>query len=242
MKTATVKELRQSDPWKQPNAKPPAFPCRGPSGCVKCFCKREWESKVSVLLKRGYLFCMLWVFPPDEAAPLISSVLTAALQLARSCSQCRVSVHLQRHLQSCSPDSHTAPRPLFYLIFQDRTGGGKERANHCSVTFLLPPETLQFTGAVRWSWVSSCQQQPILSTSETSPGWLDKYFLFTSFSPLLDNSRVNPPRHLLSPAPWYWHLRNTELFIFHWRAHTINFHISESSYCSLLSGSIEWWQ
>lgn len=86
------------------------------------------------------------------------------------------------------------------------------------------------------------QQQPILSTSEMSSGWLDKYFLFTSFSPLLDNSRVNPPHHLLSPAPWYWHLRNTELFIFHWRAHTINFHISESSYCSLLSGSIEWWQ
>lgn len=159
-----------------------------------------------------------------------------------------LSVHLQRHLQSCSPNSHTVPCPQFYPIFQDKRGGEKERKKpQTSLNLLLLPETLQFTRAVNCSWVSSWQQLGVNS----SPSYpLQKWALadWTNISylpaspPLLDNSRVNPLHHLLSPAPWYWHLRNTELFIFHWRAHTINFHISESSYCSLLSGSIEWWQ
>lgn len=178
----------------------------------------------------------------------MSSVLTAALQLARSCSQCSVSVcasaeasaKLQprfSHHSSCPPLSH----------FSRQNGRGERKGQTSPV---WPSPASGNTPVYRGSEVelgfslsaAGSQQQPILSTSEMSSGWLDKYFLFTSFSPLLDNSRVNPPHHLLSPAPWYWHLRNTELFIFHWRAHTINFHISESSYCSLLSGSIEWWQ
>lgn len=63
METITVTEFRLSDPWKHPNANPPAFPYRDISGKAKCFCKREWARKVSVLLKQGYLFCMSQIFP-----------------------------------------------------------------------------------------------------------------------------------------------------------------------------------
>lgn len=65
---------------------------------------------------------------------------------------------------ACKVAALILPYPLFYLIFQDKKGGGKERANKPSLTFLLPPETLQFTGAVRWSWVSSCQQLGVNSS------------------------------------------------------------------------------
>lgn len=54
--------------------------------------------------------------------------------------------------------------PSFVPFFKTKREGGKERANKSSVTFPLPPETLQFTGAVRWSWVSRCQQLGVNSS------------------------------------------------------------------------------
>lgn len=54
--------------------------------------------------------------------------------------------------------------PSFIQFLKAKWEGGKERANESRVTFLLPLETLQCAGAVRWSWVSGCQQLGVNSS------------------------------------------------------------------------------
>lgn len=147
-----VTKFRLSDPWKHPNANPPAFPYRDISGKAKCFCKREWARKVSVLLKQGYLFCMSQIFPSriscssnkrcfDSSVAVCQELLPTQPAWLRICKgSCKVAALILTLFLVLS----------FIPFFKTKGEGerGKGEKKKISSLFLPPLETLQFTGAV----------------------------------------------------------------------------------------------